>query len=273
MTDYHLRYSGCYYIHYSGCPLRHFLLWLQVAHTAHVFTSPSRHGRNKTSYQCIRCRLYCIIPASSIGSVSVTESSWILTFKSYTQLVHIYCNSDVSLRPLCLIMIWMGNSYAKWTPGNPCTFDKLLYQIYVYIIFFSLRYFKLFQWQSGWSYLLWNVFLSVDFTSHSQRFARDARWWPVRLMVLLRSSQPWWNGMSNYQETNFQRFDRWLQPKHPTLSAFGRASTFSLGSIAFGSLIVTLLDLLRLILNAARNNANADGHRESCLSLSMWNRG
>ncbi|KAF5348744.1 hypothetical protein D9758_006837 [Tetrapyrgos nigripes] len=56
-------------------------------------------------------------------------------------------------------------------------------------------------------------------------------------------------------------------PKNPTLSAFGRASTFSLGSIAFGSLIVTLLELLRLILQAAQNNANADGHPvEACLA-------
>lgn len=53
-----------------------------------------------------------------------------------------------------------------------------------------------------------------------------------------------------------------VQPNHPTLSAFGRASTLSLGSIAFGSLIVTLLELLRLILNAVRNNANQNGHRE-----------
>jgi hypothetical protein len=51
------------------------------------------------------------------------------------------------------------------------------------------------------------------------------------------------------------------QPKNPTLSAFGRASTLSLGSIAFGSLIVTILDLLRLILNAVQHNASAEGHR------------
>jgi len=51
-----------------------------------------------------------------------------------------------------------------------------------------------------------------------------------------------------------------LMPKHPTLSAFGRASTLSLGSIAFGSLIVTLLEILRIVLDVARNNANADGH-------------
>ncbi len=56
------------------------------------------------------------------------------------------------------------------------------------------------------------------------------------------------------------------QPKHPTLSSFIRASTLSLGSIAFGSLIVTILELIRMILNAARNSANADGHRTSLLS-------
>ncbi|KAF9241572.1 plasma-membrane choline transporter-domain-containing protein [Melanogaster broomeanus] len=56
-------------------------------------------------------------------------------------------------------------------------------------------------------------------------------------------------------------------PKHPTLSAFGRASTLSLGSIAFGSLIVTILELIRLILNAARNNASAEGSPvEACLA-------
>ncbi|KAH7916531.1 plasma-membrane choline transporter-domain-containing protein [Hygrophoropsis aurantiaca] len=50
-----------------------------------------------------------------------------------------------------------------------------------------------------------------------------------------------------------------LMPKHPALLAFGRASTLSLGSIAFGSLIVTLLEILRIILNAVRNNADASG--------------
>jgi hypothetical protein len=56
-------------------------------------------------------------------------------------------------------------------------------------------------------------------------------------------------------------------PRHPNLSAFGRASTLSLGSIAFGSLIVTILEIIRLILNAARNNANAQGSFvEACLA-------
>ncbi|PSS37822.1 hypothetical protein PHLCEN_2v290 [Hermanssonia centrifuga] len=57
-------------------------------------------------------------------------------------------------------------------------------------------------------------------------------------------------------------------PAHPTLSAFVRASTLSLGSIAFGSLIVTVLELIRMVLNVARNNANSDGHPiEACLAL------
>ncbi|KZV95008.1 DUF580-domain-containing protein [Exidia glandulosa HHB12029] len=51
-----------------------------------------------------------------------------------------------------------------------------------------------------------------------------------------------------------------LMPKHPTLAALGRACTTSLGSIAFGSLIVTILELIRLILQMIRNNAAADGH-------------
>jgi hypothetical protein len=44
-------------------------------------------------------------------------------------------------------------------------------------------------------------------------------------------------------------------PAHPTTGALGRACTRSLGSIAFGSLVVTLLELLRLLLQAIRNNA------------------
>jgi hypothetical protein len=49
-------------------------------------------------------------------------------------------------------------------------------------------------------------------------------------------------------------------PKWPTLSAFGRAASLSLGSIAFGSLIVTILELIRLVLNSVRQNAAQDGN-------------
>lgn len=56
-------------------------------------------------------------------------------------------------------------------------------------------------------------------------------------------------------------------PRHPALSAFARASTISLGSIAFGSLIVTILELIRLLLNVARNNASQQGSPvEACLA-------
>ncbi|KAH7917562.1 DUF580-domain-containing protein, partial [Leucogyrophana mollusca] len=60
---------------------------------------------------------------------------------------------------------------------------------------------------------------------------------------------------------------RRLSSKHLALLAFRRAATFTLGSIAFGSLIVALLEILRLVLNAAWNNANASKSRKSALAL------
>jgi len=48
-------------------------------------------------------------------------------------------------------------------------------------------------------------------------------------------------------------------PKNPTLSAFGRASTLSLGSIAFGSLIVTILEFIRLVLRSIADQNGGDG--------------
>ncbi|KAL7417547.1 DUF580-domain-containing protein [Mrakia frigida] len=49
-------------------------------------------------------------------------------------------------------------------------------------------------------------------------------------------------------------------PKHPNFKSFVRASTLSLGSIAFGSLIVTLLEMLRMLFNVIQQNAAADGN-------------
>lgn len=63
--------------------------------------------------------------------------------------------------------------------------------------------------------------------------------------------------------------DNTPQPKRPTLNSFFRASTFSLGSIAFGSLIVTILEVVRLMLNAARNNANQQGNGESLWGVAV----
>ncbi|KAI0297162.1 plasma-membrane choline transporter-domain-containing protein [Russula brevipes] len=58
-----------------------------------------------------------------------------------------------------------------------------------------------------------------------------------------------------------------LMPKHPTLRSFWRASTLNLGSIAFGSLIVTILEIVRLLLSFAKNNAEVEGNPvEACLA-------
>ncbi|CDZ96815.1 integral to plasma membrane protein [Phaffia rhodozyma] len=48
-------------------------------------------------------------------------------------------------------------------------------------------------------------------------------------------------------------------PTNPCFKAFVRASTMSLGSIAFGSLIVTLLELLRMLFSILEQNARAEG--------------
>lgn len=48
-------------------------------------------------------------------------------------------------------------------------------------------------------------------------------------------------------------------PKRATLKAFIRSSTLSLGSIAFGSLVVTILELLRLILQSIQQYEAGQG--------------
>ncbi|KAK1924435.1 integral to plasma membrane protein [Papiliotrema laurentii] len=48
-------------------------------------------------------------------------------------------------------------------------------------------------------------------------------------------------------------------PKRATLKAFVRSSTLSLGSIAFGSLIVTILELVRLLMQAVQQYQAAEG--------------
>lgn len=47
-------------------------------------------------------------------------------------------------------------------------------------------------------------------------------------------------------------------PRWPAASAFGRAATSSLGSIAFGSLIVTILEIIKGLLHSASNDSNGE---------------
>jgi hypothetical protein len=48
-------------------------------------------------------------------------------------------------------------------------------------------------------------------------------------------------------------------PKRASLKSFIRSTTLSLGSIAFGSLIVTILELIRLILQAVNQYETGQG--------------
>ena len=49
-------------------------------------------------------------------------------------------------------------------------------------------------------------------------------------------------------------------PKHPALSSLKRALTYCFGSITFGSLIVSLIQLLRQFISILRSNFAADGN-------------
>ena len=51
-------------------------------------------------------------------------------------------------------------------------------------------------------------------------------------------------------------------PKRATLKAFVRSTTLSLGSVAFGSLIVTILELIRLILQSIQQYERGQGGSE-----------
>lgn len=55
-------------------------------------------------------------------------------------------------------------------------------------------------------------------------------------------------------------------PKRASLKSFIRSTTLSLGSIAFGSLIVTILELLRLILQAVNQYETGQGDSELAIS-------
>ncbi|KAJ7462311.1 plasma-membrane choline transporter-domain-containing protein, partial [Mycena galericulata] len=123
-------------------------------------------------------------------------------------------------------------TYTKWTPGNPsCETSSCSSGKVAGLIFFEVFSF------------LWT----------SQVIGN------VSLATLAGGPYGCWYYFGPRGEGNM--------PKHPTLSAFGRASTLSLGSIAFGSLIVTLLELLKMVLRAAQNSADADGHPvEACLA-------
>jgi hypothetical protein len=68
-------------------------------------------------------------------------------------------------------------------------------------------------------------------------------------------------------------------PSHPTLGAFKRAMTYSFGSVCFGSLIVSIIQLLKQACSIAQQNEAMDGNIFSCilwaianciLSLVLW---
>ncbi|KAJ3748726.1 DUF580-domain-containing protein [Lentinula detonsa] len=148
----------------------------------------------------------------------------------------VYVVAFVALIMQAALSVWFVFTciaiYGKWTPGSSCTFTSSCSSGKVAGLIFYATF----------SYL-WT----------SQVIAN------VALATLAGGPYGAWY--------YFGPKEMGEMPNHPTLSAFGRASTLSLGSIAFGSLIVTLLELLKMILHAVQNSANADGHPiEACLA-------
>ncbi|KAK7057181.1 plasma-membrane choline transporter-domain-containing protein [Favolaschia claudopus] len=148
----------------------------------------------------------------------------------------VYVVAFLALIVQALLAVWFTfaaiATYEKWTPGNPsCATTSCSSGKVAGLIFF----------------------LTFSFLWTSQVIGN------VALATLAGGPYGCWYYFGPRGEGDM--------PKHPTLSSFGRASTLSLGSIAFGSLIVALLELLKMILHAAQNNANADGHPvEACLA-------
>lgn len=55
-------------------------------------------------------------------------------------------------------------------------------------------------------------------------------------------------------------------PSHPTLGAFKRAITYSFGSISFGSLIVSIIQLLHQLCSAVQRNVEGDDCLFTCVT-------
>ncbi|TFK44695.1 plasma-membrane choline transporter-domain-containing protein [Crucibulum laeve] len=148
----------------------------------------------------------------------------------------VYVVAFIALIAQAAVAVWYTftviATYAKWTPGNPsCASSGCSSGKVAGLIFFETFSF------------LWT----------SQVIGN------VALATLAGGPYGSWY--------YFGPRDMGEMPKHPTLTAFGRASTLSLGSIAFGSLIVTLLELLKMLLQAAQQNASQDGNPvEACLA-------
>ena len=238
-----------------------FVLWVQITHSSCFATTSSSDGRSKSSFERL-CRGVCGLDcSSSASSVSAVTRPFSIT-DIYSQVVYFHSYCDVS-SAISLLLLQCSNQlrYAKWTPGSPCVSHHASSHLFCNVNFLcSLRTFKLFVEQGCRTDILCHLFLLVDVSGDWQRRVSHARWRSIWNLVLFWTPRYGANGMSELKLNLSSK--QYMQPDHPTLSSFGRASTLSLGSIAFGSLVVTLLELLRIILNVAQNNANADGHRK-----------
>ncbi|KAJ7346621.1 plasma-membrane choline transporter-domain-containing protein [Mycena albidolilacea] len=158
----------------------------------------------------------------------------VIDVSKHHKSVYVVAFSALILQALLAVWYTFASiaTYAKWTPGNPsCETSGCSSGKVAGLIFF----------------------LTFSFLWTSQVIGN------VALATLAGGPYGCWYYFGPRGEGDM--------PKRPTLSALGRASTLSLGSIAFGSLIVTVLEMLKMVLHAVQSSANADGHPvEACLA-------
>jgi hypothetical protein len=140
--------------------------------------------------------------------------------------------------------------YIKWTPnsnnaacqvnGGGCSNAKVI-GLLVFIVF-------AFYWLSEIIKTVMHVAVSGVYGS----------WYVVTI-----------NCRGNLNEANGDRYfcSRTQMPRHPTLGAFKRAMTYSFGSICLGSLIVSIIQLMREAASIISQNQAMEGDIISCI---LW---
>ena len=193
-----------------------------------------------------------------------------------------------------LVNLW--HRYAKYTPGNPSERLDIAFDMFANVTENRLWYRNfVFIWKGCGSGGLQHFRLSMDVTGGWQRGSCYTRRRPVWRCVFLfycietpvaethrlrlqhgttsdHAVKAWsvlpelhlWASYSYISDPLLRTFFicirlHAMKPKNPALGSFARASTLSLGSIAFGSLIVTILNLMRILFQILQNMAAEDG--------------
>lgn len=119
--------------------------------------------------------------------------------------------------------------------------------------------------EACWYLGVCSVFVLLAHRGHQEHHARER----VRgLWFMVSHLSDYWATVLTF----FRYFcSRKQMPQHPTLGAFKRAMTYSFGSICFGSLIVSVVQLLKQIASIAQQSEATDGNFLACFLWAVAN--